>query len=85
MRTGRWLGRDPGAVAVFMQLEAEPFGRVATGAFESLAVLPQELEAQNYAFFLHQGSPMRENINRALLTERVQEDWREKLLRYLGE
>jgi len=30
---------DPGAVAIFSQLEAEPFGRVATGIFESLAVI----------------------------------------------
>lgn len=30
---------DPAAVALFSQLGGEPFGRVATGVFESLAVL----------------------------------------------
>ena len=30
---------DPGAVAVFTQLGAEPFGRLATAGFESLAVV----------------------------------------------
>ena len=69
--------------AAFLQFEIRQGQQ--QGRFDGLAVLPQELEAQNYAFILHQGSPMRENINRALLTERVQEDWREKLLQYLGE
>lgn len=69
--------------AAFLQFEIRQGQQ--QGRFDSLAVLPQELEAQNYAFFLHQGSPMRESINRELLTERVQEDWREKLLQYLGE
>jgi polar amino acid transport system substrate-binding protein len=55
------------------------------GRFQSLAVLPQELDAQNYAFILHQGSPMREGVNRALLNERVQRDWRDRLRQYLGE
>ena len=71
------------ADAAFLQFEIRQGQQ--HGRFDSLAVLPQELEAQNYAFFLHQGSPMRESINRALLTERVQEDWRERLLQYLGE
>jgi hypothetical protein len=30
---------DPAAVSLFSQLGAEPFGRIATGVFESLAVL----------------------------------------------
>ena len=30
---------EPAAVAIFSELGAEPFGRVATGTFESLAVL----------------------------------------------
>lgn len=30
---------DPGAVAIFTQLDAEPFGRIATGVFESAAVI----------------------------------------------
>jgi len=55
------------------------------GKFKSLTVLPNELAAQNYAFILKQDSPLREGINRALLTERVQRDWRDKLREYLGE
>jgi polar amino acid transport system substrate-binding protein len=54
------------------------------GKFESLSVLPYELEAQNYAFILTQDSPLRESINRALLTVRAQPDWREKIAEYLG-
>jgi len=55
------------------------------GKFKSLTVLPYELEAQNYAFILKQDSPLREKINRALLTERMQRDWRDKIMEYLGE
>ncbi|MDH4018671.1 MAG: transporter substrate-binding domain-containing protein [Xanthomonadales bacterium] len=54
------------------------------GKFKSLTVLPYELEAQNYAFILKQDSPLREKINLALLTERVQRDWRDKLQQYFG-
>ncbi len=69
--------------AAFLQFEIRRGQQ--QGRFETLTVLPQELEAQNYAFILRQGSPMREGINRALLTERVQRDWRDKLIQYLGE
>ena len=55
------------------------------GQFKSLTVLPYELEAQNYAFILTQDSPLRERINRALLTARMQRDWRDKTLEYFGE
>ena len=55
------------------------------GEFKSLTVLPYELEAQNYAFVLKQDSPLREKINLALLTERMQRDWRDKILEYLGD
>lgn len=55
------------------------------GQFESLTVLPYELEAQNYAFVLAQDSPLRESINRTLLTVRAQPDWRDKIAEYLGE
>ena len=55
------------------------------GKFKSLTVLPNELAAQNYAFILKQNSPLREKINRALLTERVQRDWRDKIREYFGE
>ncbi len=53
------------------------------GQFTSLTVLPYELEAQNYAFILTQDSPYREGINRALLTVRKQDEWRDRLVRYL--
>jgi len=55
------------------------------GHFESLTVLPYELEAQNYAFILAQDSPLRESVNLALLSVRAQSDWREKIAEYLGE
>ena len=55
------------------------------GQFKSLTVLPYELEAQNYAFILAENSPLRESINRALLSVRTQRDWRDKIEQYLGE
>jgi hypothetical protein len=48
-------------------------------------VLPYELQAQNYAFILAEDSPLRERINRALLSERAQPEWRQKNVEYLGE
>jgi len=53
------------------------------GQFTSLTVLPQELQAQNYAFVLVQDSPYRESINRTLLSIRQQRAWRDKLAAYL--
>jgi polar amino acid transport system substrate-binding protein len=55
------------------------------GQFESLTVLPYKLEAQNYAFVLAEDSPLRERVNRALLSVRAQPDWRKKIAEYLGE
>lgn len=55
------------------------------GYFKALTVLPYELEAQNYAFILDEDSPLRESVNRALLTVRAQREWRDKLEEYLGE
>ena len=55
------------------------------GQFKSLTVLPYELEAQNYAFVLVEDSPLREKINRAMLSVRAQRQWREKIAEYLGE
>ena len=55
------------------------------GQFKSLTVLPYELEAQNYAFILVEESPLRESINRALLTVRMEAEWRDKQREYLGE
>ena len=55
------------------------------GKFESLTVLPYELAPQNYAFVLVEDSPLREKINRTLLSVRTQWEWRRKLAEYLGE
>jgi polar amino acid transport system substrate-binding protein len=55
------------------------------GEFKSLTVLPYELEAQNYAFVLAEDSPLREGINRAMLSVRAKRQWREQLVAYLGE
>ena len=55
------------------------------GRFKSLTVLPYELEAQNYAFILAEDSPLRESINRALLSVRTQREWHDKIEAYLGE
>lgn len=55
------------------------------GRYKNLTVLPYELEPQNYAFILAQDSPLREQVNRVLLTIRQQQDWRDKILEYLGE
>jgi polar amino acid transport system substrate-binding protein len=55
------------------------------GKFKSLTVLPYELEAQNYAFILVEESPLRERINRALLTVRMEQQWRDRQREYLGE
>ncbi len=55
------------------------------GQFRDLTVLSEELQAQNYAFALVEGSPLREEINRALLTARKQPEWRDLVTRYLGQ
>ena len=55
------------------------------GKFKSLTVLPYELEAQNYAFILAEDSPLREGINRTLLSVRSQREWRDKVAEYVGE
>lgn len=55
------------------------------GKFKSLTVLPYELEAQNYAFILVEESPLRESINRALLTVRMEPEWHDKQREFLGE
>jgi ABC-type amino acid transport substrate-binding protein len=47
-------------------------------------VLPAVFERQDYGFALPDGSPWREKINRALLTELASDSWRELVTRYLG-
>lgn len=55
------------------------------GQYKDLTVLPYELEAQNYAFILAEDSPLREKINRALLSVRIQREWRDKIAEYIGQ
>jgi len=55
------------------------------GQFQSLSVLPLELDPQNYAFVLDQDSKYREAINHALLTVRKDREWTDLVTRYLGE
>jgi len=51
---------------------------------DDLAMLPGTFERQDYAIALSQGSPLRENVNRALLTNLSEPWWREAIHRYLG-
>jgi ABC-type amino acid transport substrate-binding protein len=48
-------------------------------------VLPQTFGRQDYAIALPTGSPLREPINRALLSERTRTAWQDILFRYLQE
>ena len=54
------------------------------GSYQSLYVLPQELETQNYGFGLQIDSPHRESINQAMLQARKSPDWKAKLAQYIG-
>jgi ABC-type amino acid transport substrate-binding protein len=49
-----------------------------------VAVLPNVFERQDYGFALPDGSPYREEINRALLRALASDQWHELLERYLG-
>ena len=51
---------------------------------DDLVMLPGTFERQNYAIALPQGSPLRENVNRALLTNLHEPWWQEAIHRYLG-
>ena len=44
----------------------------------------RELEAQVYAFILVEDSLLRERFSRAMLSVRVQTEWREKIVQYIG-
>ena len=55
------------------------------GDFKDVTVLPNKLAAQNYAFVLRENSPLREDINRTLLSVRIQEVWSDKIKHYIGE
>jgi polar amino acid transport system substrate-binding protein len=52
---------------------------------DTLAVLPVTFERQLYAIALPSGSPLREDVNQALLRETVSAEWPRLLSRYLGE
>jgi polar amino acid transport system substrate-binding protein len=59
-------------------------GREA-GRYESLFVLPYELDSQNYGFAMQRKSRLDEDVNQALLVVRKTPEWRNKLREYLGE
>ena len=48
-------------------------------------VLESTFEDQSYAFAVPTASPLRESLNRALLSDAVQAEWKEILERYLGQ
>lgn len=57
---------------------------VAEGYPDSLRVLPQILQRQDYGIALPVGSPLREDVNRALLQIIGSPEWQRLLERYLG-
>jgi polar amino acid transport system substrate-binding protein len=50
----------------------------------AVIVLPQVFERQDYGFALPDGSPLREDLNRALLTELGSSAWQDLVEHYLG-
>jgi ABC-type amino acid transport substrate-binding protein len=50
----------------------------------SLFVLPSEFERQDYAFAMPPDSPIRENVNQALLRIKASPEWQDELARLLG-
>ena len=54
------------------------------GLYKALAVLPYELESQNYGFALDKNSELQEMVNRALLTVRETPEWKSRVAEYLG-
>jgi ABC-type amino acid transport substrate-binding protein len=50
-----------------------------------LAVLDSSFDSQDYAIALQTGSPLREPINRVLLTKIKEITWQDTLYRYLGQ
>jgi polar amino acid transport system substrate-binding protein len=57
---------------------------VAENDRDQLAVLPQVLQRQDYGFAFPTGSPLREQVNRALLDIIRSPEWQRLLERYLG-
>ncbi|HSK77597.1 MAG TPA: transporter substrate-binding domain-containing protein [Thermoanaerobaculia bacterium] len=58
---------------------------VRQGRQDGLRVLPETFERQDYAFGLASGSPLREPLNRALLSRISRPAWRQIEERYLGD
>ena len=50
-----------------------------------ISVLPGLFQRQDYAIALRPGSPLREDLNRALLRRISQPEWEATLFRYLGD
>ncbi len=50
----------------------------------AVAVLPNVFEHQDYGFAIPDGSPLREELNRALLKELASDGWGQLLEKYLG-
>ncbi|MBY5993677.1 transporter substrate-binding domain-containing protein [Ferrimonas balearica] len=57
----------------------------AEGRFESISVLPYQFERQNYGLVLPDDSPIREELNQALLKVRTSPEWQQALKSYLGQ
>ena len=55
------------------------------GRYQDLAVLPEELETQNYGFGLQPSSTYLESINQALLQVRKSPEWKAQVTQYLGQ
>jgi polar amino acid transport system substrate-binding protein len=50
-----------------------------------LLILPQTLAVRDYAIAIPSGSPLMEDINRAVLTVTHHPDWKELVQRYVGQ
>jgi ABC-type amino acid transport substrate-binding protein len=59
--------------------------RVNQSFASDVEVLPQTFGRQDYSIALPTGSPLRESINRTLLSERIRAAWQDILFRYLQE
>ncbi len=53
--------------------------------YDGIEVLPERIERQNYAIGLPEGSPLRESINRVLLSLISQPEWEDTLFHYMGQ
>jgi ABC-type amino acid transport substrate-binding protein len=58
--------------------------RLRSGTYDSVQLLPETVERQDYALVLPDGSPRREALNRALLETISGGQWSDTVGRYLG-